>query len=113
MAKIVSTEWMQPAREFKCPCCSAVALKADGNVANEPCSHFLFNWDGQLEDFVDFSDDVEAILDSAAVDADGPTSQALTGSLSPTAVVYHITTCDEALGPVVRTDAIAFDPMAA
>ena len=113
MAKIVKVEWMQPTREFQCPCCSAKALNAEGQATNEPCSHFLFNWDGQREDFVDFSDDVESILDDPSKVSDSPISESLVSSLSDSAVIYHITTRDEALGPIVRTDAIAFDPLAA
>ena len=89
------------------------ALNAKGHATNEPCSHFLFNWDGQREEFVDFSDEVESILDDASKVADSPISESLVSSLSDSAVIYHITTRDEALGPVVRTDAIAFDPLAA
>ena len=113
MAKIVNVEWMQPTRELQCPCCSAKTLNAEGKVTSEPCSHFLFNWNGDREDFVDFSDDVESILDNQAVDVDGPTDDSLIGSLPESAVIFHIATRDEALGPIVRTDAIAFDPMAA
>ena len=113
MAKIVNVEWMQPTRELQCPCCSAKALNAEGKVTSEPCSHFLFNWNGEQEDFADFSDEVEAILDNQTVNVDGPTNSLLIGSLPGSAVIYRITTRDEALGPVVRTDAIAFNPLSA
>ena len=113
MAKIVNIEWMQPTRELQCPCCSAQALRADGNVAILPCSHFLFNWDGRRQDFGDFNDDeVESILDDEAHDIDGPVNDSLIESLPDSAVVYHIATRDEALGPVVRIDAVAFDLLA-
>ena len=112
MAKIVNVEWMQQTRELQCPCCSAKTLNQHGNVANEPCSHFLFSWNGQRQDFVDFSDGVESILDDEARDIDGPVNDSLIESLPDSAVVYHIATRDEALGPVVRIDAVAFDLLA-
>ena len=113
MAKIVNVEWMQPTREFQCPCCSAIALNADGKVASQPCPHFLFNWDGDREDFGAYTDNVESLLDDSTLDVSGPVSKALLGSLSAEAVVFQITTRDEALGLIIRTDAIAFDPLAA
>ena len=113
MVKIVNIEWMRPTREFQCPCCSATTLNADGKVVNKPCSHFLFNWDGDRQDFEDFNDGVESVLDDQSVDLDGPLDQELVTSLPDGSVVFEVILRNEALGPVVRKDVIAFDPMAA
>ena len=113
MAKIVNIEWIQPTRTFQCPCCSAKALKADGKVANQPCQHLLFNWDGNRQDFDHLTDEVESVLDGSQLAVADPLDQALLSSLSDTSVIFEITTREEALGPVVRTDFVAFDTQAA
>ena len=113
MAKIVNIEWMQPTREFKCPCCEAKALNAVGKVVSQPCCHFLFNWDGEREDFGDSTRDVESVLDDVLLDVTGPLDKPLVDSLSASSVLFEVVIRDEALGPIVRTDVIAFDPLAA
>ncbi len=113
MAKIVNVEWMQPTREFNCPCCSATVVNADGKPAKKPCSHFLFNFEESSGDFVDYSDTVEPILDDVTADVSGPIDQPLLAILSESAVIYQIETRDHAGGPIVRTDVLAFDPLAA
>ena len=113
MAKIVNIEWMQPTRKFQCPCCSASALNADGKIANRTCPHFLFSWDGDRQDFVDFADEVESILDDSSLAIDEPLDQKLVESLPASSLVYAITVRNEALGPIERTDVLAFNPQAA
>ena len=113
MAKIVNVEWMQPTRELQCPCCSAKTLNAQGKVADEPCLHFLFNWDGEREDFADSTSDVESVLNDTSLDVTGPLDQPLIDSLSESSVLFEVVIRDEALGPIIRTDVVAFDPMAA
>ena len=104
---------MQSTREFKCPCCAAKALNADGKVVSQPCRHFLFNWNGQREDFGDSTRDVESALDDASLEITGPLDKPLVDSLSESSVLFEVVIRDDALGPIVRTDVIAFDPMAA
>ena len=113
MAKIVNIEWMQPTRKFQCPCCAAKALNSDGKIVSQPCRHFLFNWDGEREDFADSTSDVESVLDDVSLDVTGPLDQPLVDSLSESSVLFEVIVRDEALGPIVRTDVIAFDPLAA
>lgn len=113
MAKIVNIEWMQPTREFQCPCCSAKVLNTSGKVVNQPCQHFLFSWDGDRHDFADATSDIESILDDVSLEVTGPLDQPLVESLSESSVLFAVVIRDEALGPVVRTDVIAFDPLAA
>ena len=113
MAKIVNIEWVQPTRKFQCPCCAAKALDSDGKVVSEPCRHFLFNWNGEREDFGDSTSEVESVLNNAALNVAGPLDQPLVESLSESSVLFEVVIRDEAHGPVVRTDIIAFDPMAA
>ena len=113
MAKIVNIEWMQPTRKFQCPCCAAKALDSDGKVVSEPCRHFLFNWNGEREDFGDSTSEVESVLDDISLDVTGPLDKPLIDSLSESSVLFEVVIRDEALGPIVRTDVIAFDPMAA
>ena len=113
MAKIVNIEWMRLTRDFQCPCCGTNALKVDGNVVSQPCSHFLFSWDGNRQDFSDFTAGVESVLNNSAADLDGPLGKHLVDSLPESAVLFEVTVRDEALGPVVRTDVVAFDPLAA
>ena len=113
MATIVNTEWMQPTREFKCPCCATTIVKADGTTANTPCAHFLFNFDASLGDFVDYADSIEPILDDVTANVTGPTDAALTSALPSSATIYQIETREHADGPIVRNDVLAFDPLAA
>ena len=113
MAKIINIEWMQLTREFQCPCCSANALRADGKLANQTCPHFLFNWNGDRQDFVDFNDEVESILDDSSLEIDEPLNKQLVGSLPTNSLVYAITVRNEAFGPIERTDVLAFNPQAA
>lgn len=113
MAKIVNIEWMEPTRQFKCPCCAAKVLNAMGKVVSEPCQHFLFSWDSVLENFEDSTSDVESVLDDASLDAAGPFDRDLIESLPDSSILFEIVIRDEALGPVVCTDVVAFDPMAA
>ena len=113
MAKIVNIEWMQSTREFQCPCCAAKALNSEGKVVSQPCRHFLFSWDGEREDFADSTADVESVLDDAALNVAGPLDKPLVDSLSKSSVLFEVVVRDDALGPIVRTDVIAFDPLAA
>ena len=110
MVKIFNVEWMQPTREFQCPFCGVLVLDTDGRVAPTFCSHFLCTWNREREDFDDYADDVEEILDDSDDDIDSSSSDPSLKSLPESAVVYYITTRDEALGPTNRVDAIAFDP---
>ena len=113
MAKIVNIEWMHSTREFKCPCCAAKALNAAGEIVSQPCRHFLFSWDGEREDFADSASDVESILDDTSLDVTGPLDKPLVDSLSESSVLFKVVIRDDALGPIVRTDVIAFDPLPA
>ena len=113
MAKIVNIEWIKSTREFKCPCCAVKALNAVGKVVSQPCRHFLFSWDGEREDFADSTSDVESVLDDTSLDVTGPLDKTLVDLLSESSVLFEVVIRDDALGPIVRTDVIAFDPMAA
>ena len=109
MAKIITVEWMKPTREFNCPFCSAAVVDAHGRTANQPCSHFLFNFDELLGDFVDYADSVEPILDDSGANVTGPVDDALISALPESSTIVQIETRDHAEGPVVRKDFLAFD----
>jgi hypothetical protein len=64
-------------------------------------------------DFGDSTREVESVLNDAALNVAGPFDKPLVESLSESSVLFEVVIRDEALGPVVRTDVIAFDPMAA
>ena len=56
---------------------------------------------------------IESVLDDSSLDVTGPLDKPLVDSLSEPSVLFEVVIRDEALGPVIRTDVIAFDPMAA
>lgn len=113
MAKVVTIEWMKPTREFNCPCCSAAVVDANGRTTSQPCSHFLFNFDESLGDFVDYADSVEPILDDTDANVTGPVDDALISALPESSTIVQIETRDDAEGPIVRKDVLAFDLLAA
>lgn len=113
MAKIVNIEWMQLTREFRCPTCSVQALNADGRPARQPCTHLLFSWEGSAEEFMHSSASVESLIENSPNEIGDPIEESFVNALPRSAVLYQIETRDHACGPVVRTDVIGFNPIAA
>ncbi|MEL7499027.1 MAG: hypothetical protein AAFN77_15575 [Planctomycetota bacterium] len=107
MATLIPIEWMQSDRRLDCPCCGHSVLNESGRVVSDPCSHFLFHWDGDLGGFDDCDDVTEHLLgDSVDFSVENAVHQLPTGI-----ELLQIEVRDHACGPIQQTDYVAFNQL--